>query len=46
VCFMRARAQLPEPRPGFVAIRSMLLHDSFHREAVGVGSAREPRVER
>ena len=31
VCFMRARAQLPEPRPGFVAIRSMLLHDSVHR---------------
>jgi hypothetical protein len=31
VCFMRARAQLPEPRPGFVAIRSMLLHDSIHR---------------
>jgi hypothetical protein len=32
VCFMRARAQLPEPRPGFVAIRSMLLHDSVHRK--------------
>ena len=31
VCFMRARAQLSEPRPGFVAIRSMLLHDSVHR---------------
>jgi hypothetical protein len=31
VCFMRARAQLPEPRPGFVAIRLMLLHDSVHR---------------
>jgi len=31
VCFTRARALLPEPRPGFVAIRSMLLHDSFHR---------------
>ena len=31
VCFMRARAQLPEPKPGFVAIRSMLLHDSVHR---------------
>jgi hypothetical protein len=33
VCFMRARAQLPEPRPGFVAIRSMLLHDSVHRRS-------------
>jgi hypothetical protein len=32
VCFMRARAQLPEPGPGFVAIRSMLLHDSAHRK--------------
>lgn len=31
VCFMRAQAKLPEPRPGFVAIRSMLLHDSVHR---------------
>jgi hypothetical protein len=30
VCFIRARAQLREPRPGFVAIRSMLLHDSVH----------------
>lgn len=30
VCFTRARAQLPEPRPGFVAIRSALLHDSVH----------------
>ncbi|MFN8027214.1 MAG: hypothetical protein U0W40_12890 [Acidimicrobiia bacterium] len=29
VCFTRARAQLAEPRPGFVAIRSMLLHDSI-----------------
>jgi hypothetical protein len=31
VCFMLARAQLPEPRPGFVAIRPMLLQDSVHR---------------
>jgi hypothetical protein len=31
VCFMRARAQLPPPRPGFVAIRSMLLRDSVRR---------------
>jgi hypothetical protein len=31
VCFMPARAQLPEPRPGFVAIRSMLLDDSVYR---------------
>jgi hypothetical protein len=35
VCFMQARAQLPEPRPGFVTIRSMLLHDSVRRTSSG-----------
>ena len=29
-CFMRARQDLPEPRPGFWSIRSMLLHDTVH----------------
>jgi len=28
--FMRARQELPEPRPGFWSIRSMLLHDTVH----------------
>ena len=28
--FQRARQELPEPRPGFWAIRSMLLHDTVH----------------
>ena len=28
--FQLARRELPEPRPGFLAIRSMLLHDSVH----------------
>ncbi len=28
--FLRARQELPEPRPGFWAIRSMLLHDTVH----------------
>lgn len=27
--FVRGRHDLPEPRPGFVAIRLMLLHDSI-----------------
>jgi hypothetical protein len=28
--FLRARQELPEPRPGFWAIRSMLLYDTIH----------------
>jgi hypothetical protein len=28
--FQLARRELPEPRPGFWSIRSMLLHDSVH----------------
>lgn len=28
--FLRARQELPEPRPGFWSIRSMLLHDTIH----------------
>ena len=28
--FLRARQQLPEPRPGFWSIRSMLIHDTIH----------------
>ena len=28
--FMRARQELPEPRPGFWSIRSMLIHDSVY----------------
>ena len=30
VGFLRARQELPEPRPGFWSIRSMLLHDTVH----------------
>jgi hypothetical protein len=28
--FLRARQELPEPRPGFWSIRMMLLHDTVH----------------
>ncbi len=28
--FMWAREQLPEPRPGFLLVRALLLHDSVH----------------
>jgi hypothetical protein len=28
--FLRARRELSEPRPGFWAIRTMLLHDTVH----------------
>ena len=28
--FLRARQQLPEPRPGFWSIRAMLIHDTIH----------------
>jgi hypothetical protein len=28
--FLRARQELPEPRPGFWSIRSMLLSDTIH----------------
>ena len=28
--FLRARHQLPEPRPGFWSIRLMLIHDTVH----------------
>jgi len=28
--FIWARSELPEPRPGFVSVRVMLLHDSVH----------------
>jgi hypothetical protein len=28
--FQLARQELPEPRPGFWSIRSMLIHDSVH----------------
>lgn len=28
--FLRARRELPEPRPGFWSIRSMLIHDTVH----------------
>jgi hypothetical protein len=28
--FLRARQEIPEPRPGFWAIRSMLIHDTVH----------------
>ena len=30
VGFLRARQELPEPRPGFWSIRSMLIHDTVH----------------
>ena len=28
--FLRARQELPEPRPGFWSIRLMLIHDTVH----------------
>ena len=28
--FLRARQDLPEPRPGFWSIRLMLIHDTVH----------------
>jgi len=28
--FLQARRELPEPRPGFWSIRSMLLYDTVH----------------
>jgi hypothetical protein len=28
--FLRARQELPEPRPGFLSIRLMLVHDTIH----------------
>jgi hypothetical protein len=28
--FLRARQELPEPRPRFWSIRSMLIHDTVH----------------
>ena len=28
--FLRARQELPEPRPGFWSIRWMLIHDTVH----------------
>jgi hypothetical protein len=28
--FLRARQQLPEPRPGFWSTRLMLIHDTVH----------------
>ena len=28
--FLLARQELPEPRPGFWSIRSMLIHDTVH----------------
>ncbi len=28
--FVRGRQELPEPRPGFWSIRSMLIHDTVH----------------
>ena len=28
--FLRARQQLPEPRPGFWSIRAILIHDTIH----------------
>ncbi len=31
--FMLARQELPEPRPGFWAIRRMLIHDTVHARA-------------
>jgi hypothetical protein len=30
--FLRARHDLPEPRPGFWSIRMMLLHDTVHAQ--------------
>ncbi len=36
--FLRARQELPEPRPGFLSIRSMLIHDTVHARP----SARQP----
>jgi hypothetical protein len=31
--FFRARADLPEPRPGLWPMRFMLIHDTLHRRA-------------
>jgi hypothetical protein len=28
--YMRARKELPEPRPGFWSVRVMLVHDTVH----------------
>jgi hypothetical protein len=28
--FLRARQELPEPRPGFWSVRLMLIHDTVH----------------
>jgi hypothetical protein len=28
--FLRARRELPEPRPGFWSTRAMLIHDTVH----------------
>ena len=34
--FLRARQELPEPRPGFWSIRKMLIYDTVHaRSATG-----------
>ena len=33
--FLRARQELPEPRPGFWSIRSMLLYDTVHAHPPG-----------
>jgi hypothetical protein len=32
---LRARNELPEPRPGFWPLRFMLLHDTFHARSSG-----------
>ncbi len=33
--FLRARQELPEPRPGFWSIRKMLLYDTVHAHPPG-----------
>jgi len=33
--FLRARQELPEPRPGFWPMRFMLLHDTVHARSSG-----------
>jgi hypothetical protein len=35
--FLRARRQLPEPRPGFWSIRAMLLYDTVHARSSAEG---------
>lgn len=38
--FFWARQELPKPRPGYVSMRLMLIHDTVHARAVAQGSGR------